>query len=124
MLAAKAALAIRYDALAEGDAEGSVEFAIEARTQLEKRARELELRKAKIGGGGFKWVFKIIFDIYLKYCQKYNSVTYPIFQFFWQNLTEFLNVTQISIDKSRFFFINCEIILILKRRIQLFLLLN
>jgi len=55
MLAAKAALAIRYDALAEGDAEGSVEFAIEARTQLEKRARELELRKAKLGGG-FKWV--------------------------------------------------------------------
>jgi len=54
MLAAKAALAIRYDALAEGDAEGSVEFAIEARTQLEKRARELELRKAKVGGGGFK----------------------------------------------------------------------
>lgn len=50
MLAAKAALAIRYDALAEGDAEGSVEFAIEARTQLEKRARELELRKAKLGG--------------------------------------------------------------------------
>lgn len=51
MLAAKAALAIRYDALAEGDAEGSVDFAIEARTQLEKRARELELRKAKISGG-------------------------------------------------------------------------
>jgi nucleolar protein 58 len=51
MLAAKAALAIRYDALAEGDAEGSVDFAIEARTQLEKRARELELRKAKLGGG-------------------------------------------------------------------------
>jgi len=50
MLAAKAALAIRYDALAEGDAEGSVDFAIEARTALEKRARELELRKAKIGG--------------------------------------------------------------------------
>ena len=56
MLAAKAALAIRYDALAEGDAEGSVDFAIEARTALEKRARELELRKAKIGGHriGFK----------------------------------------------------------------------
>ena len=53
MLAAKAALAIRYDALAEGDAEGSVEFAIEARTQLEKRARELELRKAKLGGARF-----------------------------------------------------------------------
>lgn len=50
MLAAKAALAIRYDALAEGDAEGSVDFAIEARTQLEKRARELELRKVKMGG--------------------------------------------------------------------------
>ena len=50
MLAAKAALAIRYDALAEGEAEGSVDFAIEARTQLEKRARELELRKAKLGG--------------------------------------------------------------------------
>ena len=70
MLAAKAALAIRYDALAEGDAEGSVEFAIEARTQLEKRARELELRKAKIGGGGFKWVFQVIFDNYLKHSQK------------------------------------------------------
>merc|ERR1712021_178080 len=39
MLAAKAALAIRYDALAEGQDEGLVDFAIEARTQLEKRAR-------------------------------------------------------------------------------------
>merc|ERR1712128_338676 len=50
MLAAKAALAIRYDALAEGQDEGLVDFAIEARTQLEKRARELELRKVKMGG--------------------------------------------------------------------------
>ena len=66
MLAAKAALAIRYDALAEGDAEGSVEFAIEARTQLEKRARELELRKAKLGGG-FKWVW---FKLFLKYLKE------------------------------------------------------
>merc|ERR1712106_538293 len=46
----KAALAIRYDALAEGQDEGLVDFAIEARTQLEKRARELELRKVKMGG--------------------------------------------------------------------------
>merc|ERR1712021_86707 len=45
-----AALAIRYDALAEGQDEGLVDFAIEARTQLEKRARELELRKVKMGG--------------------------------------------------------------------------
>merc|ERR1712110_547896 len=50
MLAAKAALAIRYDALAEGEAETNVEFAIEARTALEKRARELELRKLKTPG--------------------------------------------------------------------------
>jgi len=50
MLAAKAALAIRYDALCEGDDETSVDFAIEARAALEKRARELELRKLKIGG--------------------------------------------------------------------------
>lgn len=63
MLAAKAALAIRYDALAEGDAEGSVDFAIEARTALEKRARELELRKAKIGGHriGFRLTAAYIF---------------------------------------------------------------
>ena len=63
MLAAKAALAIRYDALAEGDAEGSVDFAIEARTALEKRARELELRKAKIGGHriGFRIITRSIF---------------------------------------------------------------
>lgn len=51
MLAAKAALAIRYDALCEGDDETNVDFAIEARQQLEKRAKELELRKAKISGG-------------------------------------------------------------------------
>lgn len=50
MLAAKAALAIRYDALCEGDDETNVDFAIEARAGLEKRARELELRKLKIGG--------------------------------------------------------------------------
>jgi|ERR1711973_489429 len=50
MLAAKAALAIRYDALCEGEDEANVEFAIEARTALEKRAKELELRKLKIGG--------------------------------------------------------------------------
>ena len=64
MLAAKAALAIRYDALAEGDAEGSVDFAIEARTALEKRARELELRKAKIGGHriGFRIITRSIFS--------------------------------------------------------------
>merc|ERR1711892_1064710 len=43
MLAAKAALA-------EGQVEGLVDFAIGARTQLEKRARELELRKVKMGG--------------------------------------------------------------------------
>ena len=64
MLAAKAALAIRYDALAEGDAEGSVDFAIEARTALEKRARELELRKAKIGG--HRMGFRII--TWSKFC--------------------------------------------------------
>ena len=50
MLAAKAALAIRYDALCEGEDEANVDFAIEARTALEKRAKELELRKLKIGG--------------------------------------------------------------------------
>lgn len=51
MLAAKAALAIRYDALCEGDDETNVDFAIEARAALEKRAKELELRKLKISGG-------------------------------------------------------------------------
>merc|ERR1719443_1195986 len=51
MLAAKAALAIRYDALCEGDDETNVDFAIEARQQLEKRAKELEFRKAKLSGG-------------------------------------------------------------------------
>jgi len=50
MLAAKAALAIRYDALCEGEDEANVDFAIEARAALEKRAKELELRKLKIGG--------------------------------------------------------------------------
>lgn len=58
MLAAKAALAIRYDALAEGEA--NTELAYANRAKIENRLRQLEkqMLKRQSGGGSFRKQFK------------------------------------------------------------------
>jgi len=58
MLAAKASLAIRYDALAEGEA--TTELAFANRGKIENRLRQLEkqMLKKQSGGGSFRKQFK------------------------------------------------------------------
>jgi len=58
MLAAKASLAIRYDALAEGEA--NTELAFANRGKIENRLRQLEkqMLKRQSGGGSFRKQFK------------------------------------------------------------------